>query len=190
MAGATIEFDSRQVLAALQGAIAVLRSPDALLRDMGEYLLLAHDARFASQTAPDGTPWQALSPRYLKRKPKNKDRILRLDGYLMNTLRYQLDGSSLLFGSDRPYAAIQHFGGEIQMAARSQQAYFRQAADGSVGQRFVKKKASNFAQWVSSGPYVIRIPARPFLGTSEADDQELVAIAEQHLQQGLDGGAA
>jgi hypothetical protein len=43
-----------------------------MLRDMGEYRMIAHDARFASQSVPDGTPWQALSPRYLKRKRKTR----------------------------------------------------------------------------------------------------------------------
>lgn len=191
MAGATLEFDSQAVLAAINEAAEAMGNPDPMLRDMGEYLMIAHDARFASQTAPDGTPWQALSPRYQRSKKKNQDKILRLDGYLANTLRYQVGGGELVFGSNRPYAAIQHFGGEIQMAARSQQAYFRQdGKTGEVGNRFTSKRKSNFAQWVSMGPYTIRIPSRPFLGTSEADDYALVQIALKYIQPGTYGGAA
>ncbi|MCY1366751.1 phage virion morphogenesis protein [compost metagenome] len=189
MAGVTLEFASQAVLAVINEAAEAMGNPDPMLRDMGEYLLIAHDARFASQTAPDGTPWQALSPRYQRRKRKNQDRILVLDGYLANTLRYQVGGGELVFGSNRPYAAIQHFGGEIQIAARSQQVYFRQdGKTGEVGNRFVKRKASNFAQWVSMGAYTIRIPARPFLGTSEADDYALVNIAMKYLMPGVWGG--
>lgn len=186
MSGATLEFDNRKVLDSINAAAEAMGNPEPMLRDMGEYLMIAHDARFASQTAPDGTPWTPLSPRYQRRKKKNQDKILVLDGYLMNTLRYQVGGGELVFGSNRPYAAIQHFGGEIQMAARSQQAYFRQdRKTGEVGQRFVKKKASNFAQWVTLGPYTIRIPARPFLGTSPQDDAELENIALDYLQKAL-----
>ena len=32
------------------------------------------------------------------------------------------------------------------------------------------------------GPYSIRIPARPFLGTSPADDDELLTIAQDYLR--------
>ena len=190
MAGATLEFDNGKALTAIQAAADAMGNPEPMLRDMGEYLLIAHDARFAGQSAPDGTPWPALSPRYQRRKRKNADKILMLDGYLKNLLRYQVDGGELLFGSDRPYAAIQHFGGEIQIAARSQQAYFQRGRDGEVGNRFVAKRRSNFAQWVTMGPYTIRIPARPFLGTSEQDDDELLAIAQRHLARPLESGGA
>lgn len=191
MAGATLEFDSQAVLAALNEAAEAMGNPDPMLRDMGEYLMIAHDARFASQSAPNGTPWQALSPRYQRTKKKNQNKILQLDGYLANTLRYQVGGGELEFGSNRPYAAIQHFGGEIQMPARSQQANFRQdGKTGEVGNRFVSKRKSNFAQWVSMGPYSIRIPSRPFLGTSAADDDALLQIAQKYIQSGISGGAA
>ncbi len=188
MAGATLQFDSQHVLAAINNAVEAMGNPRPMLRDMGEYLMIAHDARFASQSAPDGTPWQALSPAYLKRKRKNKNRILFLDGYLSNGLRSQVIGDELFFGSNRPYAAIQHFGGEIDVAARSQQTYFRQhATTGEVGNRFVKKRKSNFSQWATIGAYKIRIPARSWLGTSDENDQELQLIALKYLTTALYG---
>jgi len=186
MAGATLEFDSHHVLAAINTAAEALGNPDPMLRDIGEYLLIAHDARFSSQTAPDGTPWQALSPRYLRRKRKNQDKILVLDGYLKNTLRYQVGDDDVVFGSNRPYAAIQHFGGEIDVAARSQQLYFRHAA-GQVDNRFVRKRGSNFAQWATMGAYKIRIPSRPWLGTSDADDSEIQMIAMKYFTRAFYG---
>lgn len=183
MAGATLEFDNSEVLAVIQHAADALGNPDPMLRDMGEYLLIAHDQRWATQTSPDGQPWAPLSPVYQRRKKKNQDKILQLDGYLKNTLRYQVNGGELLFGSNRMYAAIQHFGGTIDMPARSQQAYFRQdKRSGAVGNRFVSRRRSNFAQWVTLGAYTIRIPARPFLGTSPADDQELSNIALDYIR--------
>ncbi|MBN0653760.1 phage virion morphogenesis protein, partial [Pseudomonas aeruginosa] len=79
MAGVTLEYSSEKVLEALRAAADLMRSPAPMFRDMGEYMLIALDERFESQSAPDGTPWQALSPTYQRRKRKNQDKILVLD---------------------------------------------------------------------------------------------------------------
>ncbi|ARU87112.1 phage virion morphogenesis protein [Pseudomonas sp. M30-35] len=182
MAGATLEFDATGALAIINEAAAAVADPKPMLRNIGEYLLIAHDRRFASQSSPDGTPWQALSPAYLKRKKKNRDKILTLDGFLKNTLRYQVGDNDLVFGTNRIYGAIQHFGGSIDIAARSQQAYFRQdRKTGDVGNLFVSKRKSNFSQWVTLGAYTIQIPSRPWLGTSEDDNYAIAGIAMRYL---------
>lgn len=182
MAGVTLEFDAVAALAVVNEAAAALADPVPMLRDIGEYLLIAHDQRFASQASPDGTPWQALSPAYLKRKKKNRDKILVLDGFLKNTLRYQVNNNELLFGTNRIYGAMMHFGGSIDVAARSQQAYFRQdGKTGDVGNQFVSKRKSNFAQWVTIGAYTIQIPARPWLGISDDDNYAIAGIATRYL---------
>ena len=188
VAGVTLEYSSEKVLEALRAAADLMRSPAPMFRDMGEYMLIALDERFESQSAPDGTPWQALSPTYQRRKRKNQDKILVLDGYLKNTIRYQASDDELAVGSNRAYAAIHQFGGEIQIAARSQQAYFRHdAKTNEVSPQFVNRRRANFSQWVSLGPYTIKIPARPWLGTSNRDDDELLAIAQKHLDRALSG---
>lgn len=180
--GATLEFDAAGALAVVNEAAAAMGNPEPMLRDIGEYLTIAHDQRFISQTSPDGTPWQALSPAYQRRKRKNQDKILVLDGYLKNTLRYQVRADELLFGTNRKYAAIHHFGGVIDIASRSQQAYFRQnSKTGDVGNEFVSKRRSNFAQWVTIGAYKIQIPARPWLGTSADDNSAIAGIAMKYL---------
>jgi phage gpG-like protein len=150
-------------------------------------LLRSTRNRFNEQATPDGTPWQELSPAYKKRKQKNKDKILTLNSYLRGVgLRYQLDGADVLMGSNRPYAAIHQFGGQIAIAARSQYAFFHQAPDGSVGNLFVKKKKSNFTQRVTIGAHVIHMPARPFLGLSLTDEEELVQLGQDHIMNSLD----
>ena len=182
MAGVTLEFDAVAALAVVNEAAAALADPAPMLRDIGEFLLIAHDQRFASQASPDGTPWQALAPAYLKRKKKNRDKILVLDGFLKNTLRYQVNNNELLFGTNRIYGAMMHFGGSIDVAARSQQAYFRQdGKTGDVGNQFVSKRKSNFAQWITIGAYTIQIPARPWLGISDDDNYAIAGIATRYL---------
>lgn len=154
---------------------------------MGEYLLAETEKRFQTQTKPNGEQWSALSPSYQRRKRKNASKILTLEGFLSQNLRYQVTTDELLIGSNAPYAAHHQFGAEWEVAARSQQVYFRQhAKTGEVGNRFVNKMKSNFSQWVSIGAFKIRIPARPFLGTSDSDDRELVRIAQDYLRKALD----
>lgn len=114
MAGITLELNAQATLGALRKAVAQLENPQPMFNDMGEYLLRSHSTRFKQQQTPDGQPWTPLSPRYKKQKKKNADRILFLDGYLANTLRYQTSPSELQFGSNRPYAALMHFGGVVQ----------------------------------------------------------------------------
>lgn len=183
MAGASfdVEFNSQAAQDALNTYAQGMGDMKILLADIGEYLLRTHMQRFKTQTAPDGTPWRALSPAYKKSKKKNKDRILFLDGYLANTLRYQIDNDELRLGTNRPYGAIHQFGGEINIAARTRTLFFKRKGNG-VGNRFVKKKNSDFAQDAQGKAYKINITARPFLGTSDADNQEILNIIIDHLE--------
>ncbi|ELI9041827.1 TPA: phage virion morphogenesis protein [Pseudomonas aeruginosa] len=176
MSGARIEleFDSQQVTQALSAAAATLRSPTKILEDLIEPLLHIHQARFRAQQAPDGTPWTALSPRYLARKRRNRDKILTASGDLRK-LAGQVEGDTLLFGTNLPYGAIHQFGGTIQRQERQSTVYFRMnERTGEVGRQFVPKRRSNFAQDVRIGPYTITMPARPWLGTSDTDDAKLL----------------
>jgi phage virion morphogenesis protein len=149
MAGARIEIDDRQVLAALRRLEDFARNPDLALRDIGEALLGTHRARFEDQEAPDGTPWAALDPKYQARKRRNAERILVLEGWLRDQLSYQVDGQRLELGTARIYGATHQFGRE------------------------------------EAG-----IPARPFLGLSEADQAEILEILREHLEAGLGGRGA
>lgn len=187
MAGARIDvgFDDTVTRIVLGNTVRALDNPRPLLAMVREHLLRIHRQRFQDQKAPGGTPWQALSPRYLRRKKRNSNRILVLRGYLMNLLRGILDDEGLLFGTDRVYGAIHHFGGEIQHAARSQFTYFKRGRDGAAGNRFVKKSKSDFAQPATIGEHATRIPARPWLGTSREDDQDLVQLARDYLNEAM-----
>jgi len=186
MAGVTLEYVAGDALRAMQAMGAALADPTPLQRDIGELLLIIHQRRFRAKESPDGAAWQALSPGYLKRKPKNKDKILVLGAgavSLSGGLRYQTDGDDLLFGSDRPYAAIHQFGGKIERQARAATVYFRQGKGGEIGRQFVRKDKSNFAQDVKVGPYTITMPARPWLGTSPEDDEQILQRVLKYISQ-------
>ncbi|MFG0339978.1 phage virion morphogenesis protein [Pseudomonas sp. zjy_13] len=181
MAGAILEvaFDASVVGRELELLIERLGSLRTPLNDIAEYLHMSTDARARRQVAPDGTPWAPLSPRTLARKKGNK--ILRDSGALLDTLRHQVTDDGLDFGTDRPYGAIHQDGGKIEHAARSQQVYFKEKG-GVVGNRFVKKSKSNFAQWVTHGARSVEMPARPYLGLSSEDEAEILEIVSDYLK--------
>lgn len=191
MAGARIEFEVDLKLAsrALQKAVDALGGDGVtlLLSDIGEYLLRSTRDRAAAQISPDGTPWAALSPRYAKRKERERPGLpkLKFDNHMLgDRLAHQVEGTMLLVGTSAPYGAIQQFGGTINIAARSQQAYFHATKD-EVLPQFVNKRKANFAQWVTLPAYKINIPARPWLGISDADVKEIVQLTQDHLNAAL-----
>lgn len=114
MAGATIvitvdDKDLKAKLAKLESAVADMGEA---FGDIGEYLLRSHRDRFERQTSPEGVRWEPLSQDYLEHKPKNKDKILVLDGHLSGELHYQIGEKELLFGTDSKYGATHQFGRE------------------------------------------------------------------------------
>ncbi len=110
------DSDFREAIRHLRGGV----EDKKLWAAMGEKLLRSHRKRFKDEVAPDGTPWQKRSPASeqirKKGKPKPKHHsILKHQGRLSQTLRYQASHSGLLLGSDLPYAAIHQFGGKTRM---------------------------------------------------------------------------
>ena len=146
-----VTFDGKAATASLRGLLAGIENPAPLLAQLGEYTLRTTRARFKSQTAPDGTAWAALQPWYKKEKSQNKNRVLTLRGYLRGQLVSQVvGGKSVEVGSNLIYAAVHKFGGTM----RPQNA-----------------KLLAFRGHVAKS---VTIPARPYLGLSDADRNELV----------------
>jgi phage virion morphogenesis protein len=149
MAGASLHIDiavnDTDIQSRLQQLKARMGDLKPAFRDIGEHLLNSTRARFQSQTAPDGTPWAALSPRTLKYKKVNKDKILTLHGRLRGTLNVQVTANSLRVGTPLIYGATHQFGDPRR-----------------------------------------HIPARPFLGLSSTDKQDVVAILNEWISGAFD----
>lgn len=186
MAGSRIdvEIDALDTPAAIARLESALNNPKSLLRELGDYLIDSTKDRFGAQTAPDGTPWQALTPRYLKRKHRNKDKILTLRGYLRSTIAYQLEGQgTVAVGSALKYAAIHQLGGTIERKERQAEIFRRQNKAGKLSRLFTKKKNKTaVATKVTIGAHTIAMPARPFLGLSEADRASLSERTQDFLR--------
>ena len=158
---------------------AVLQSPSAMYKDMGEYLEQTTKQRFGTSTAPDGKKWQPNSQAtylaLLGEKDTKKDgtlskkginrvmskRPLVGQGILMQDIHYQVSGNLLLVGSNMEYAATHQFGATIK----------------PKNKKMLSWKIGNVSVFAKK----VVIPARPFLGISVADKTELTNIVENHI---------
>ena len=149
MAGASLDINltianAAEVKAAVESLQARLADLTPVFQDIGEAMLNRTRERFNSQTAPDGSPWAALSPGYAQRKKSNKDKILTLFGNLRGLLNYRAGPREVRIGTPLIYGATHQFGNPN-----------------------------------------LNIPARPFLGLSQSDEQELLDILNDHLSRAL-----
>ena len=156
MSGAhiTIEVDNAAVLRALGDLIRRVQDPSGAMAEIGEHLQRTTQDRFASQRAPSGAPWAPNTE--VTRARKVNPNILTESGLLGDLIRWQLadGGRGVEVGSDRAYAAVQHFG----------------QPQGASG----KTKRGGPIPWGD-------IPARPFLGLSAADERAILAILRDSI---------
>lgn len=117
MAGVNIEFNVRDALDKLIAIESSLDNTAELFKHIDEVLLDIHAERFNVQELSDGIFWKELSPWYRESKPKQKDKVLTLNGTLRSTLHWQIDGDTLLFGTNMIYGAIYLYGGTIKPVA-------------------------------------------------------------------------
>lgn len=100
-----------------------------LLKNMGEQVLNSTQERFDTSTDPDGNRWASNSPvtfaRLLGSRHTNKSgkinargvsrvmskKPLILSHTLQGSIRYQLNGQSVIVGTNMVYAKMMHFGG-------------------------------------------------------------------------------
>lgn len=180
-----VEIDDQELRQALKGLEAAGKDLRPALQDIGALLVQSTKQRFGTSTAADGTPWAPNSPAtmiaWLRKKSgkfEGNKRTGNRDGYfyrkgdkkgklaakgiatvmakrvligdttdLARQIFPVVGDDYVQIGSDRPYAAMQQFGG-------------------------AKSKFPNL--WGD-------IPARPFLGISDADKQSILDTIADHL---------
>lgn len=114
--------------------------------------------RFRSEESPEGTKW---SPSI--RASKQGGKTLTKSAVLKNSIRAEADGSGAAVGTNLAYAATHQFGDERTIRAKKGR-YLRFQIGG---------------RWVSIPSVRVNIPARPFLGISKEDEEEIRAILDE-----------
>lgn len=136
------------------------------MQDIAVYLAASTRRRFESETGPDGKRW---SPS--RRVREEGGQTLTLSGDLRGSIRPAWGPDFAAAGPERSggagvYAAIHQFGGAI---------------------RPKNKRALSFGGRVVAA---VRMPARPYLGFSDADRTEIVARLRDHLAAAIVGQLA
>lgn len=165
----TVEFDSGRITQAL-GELQQRVSPEGLqapLKAIGELLAESTRQRFETGTAPDGSRWAANAENtYLgllgKKDVRNKDGRIAASGIKKVMGKKPLVASGQLAGSIRHQLLPGGTGVEVGTNR------FADAWDGGAA---VHQFGSRDG----------RIPARPFLGLSDADETGVMAILNRHL---------
>jgi len=137
-----------------------------IMKAIGDRIVEQTKRRFeAGGPAPDGTPWkEPKSP-----NPK-RIRTLTVSGHLRDSIRYQMIGrNTVAIGTNRVYAAIHQLGGRTAahiIRPRNKGGLFWPGAKHPV--KSVRHPGSV-------------IPARPFLGLSEANSTEILGIINDYI---------
>jgi len=179
------DADVQQHLTQLQQRTSNLRP--LMVRIAGHMLDAVHQ-NFESEGRPR---WPSLKPSTRKARArigKWPGPILRVTGQLARSVSRRATDTEAIVGTNKVYAAIHQFGGDINQAARSGKLRLRTDARG----RLIKGKRGGavFARSghkrgversFSIGGHKIHIPARPFLKLGQDDLARIKTDVVQHV---------
>ncbi|MDA8483595.1 phage virion morphogenesis protein [Pseudomonas resinovorans] len=131
--------------------------PQPLLKKIAYYGESSTRERFNSETAPDGQKWkESLRARLTGGK------TLTQDGHLGDSITSTANDQKAEWGSNRIYAAIHQFGGVIKPKS-------------ATALRFQIPGLG----WVTRQQ--VTLPARPYLGISDDDQENILDLVNQHI---------
>jgi len=178
MAGASlniqIAIDDRAIRAALGRLIKAGADLKPAFAEIGEYLDLATRQRFDREQAPDGSPWEPLSETTLRRKMLKG--VKRGRGQKRRRLTTRAGNTKAGAITRLAHASILVESGDLRDTLR----YHATADSLEFG---TDRKYGATHQF---GDKKRNIPARPFLGLSDADRAEIVSILREHLARAME----
>jgi phage gpG-like protein len=178
MAGASlsikVKFDDNRIMAALTSLEKAGGNMQLAFQDIGEYLLLSHRERFDKEQAPDGTPWEPLAESTLRRKMLKG--VRRGKGEKRKSLT---TGKGTKSGAINVLARSKILveRGDLRDTLR-----YQASSDGLLfGTDRIYGATHQF------GDEERNIPSREYLGLSEEDQAEIIAIIDSHLEAAMTG---
>lgn len=158
-----IKIASDTVTTALARLAQGLGNTAPLMTQLAGVLLFAVEENFAQGGRP---AWAGLKPPVAKRRQGGQ--LLVDSGRLKNSLTVHADATSAVVGTNVKYAAIHQFGG--------------QTAPHVIKPRYKKALAFNGLVVKQVNHPGSRIPARPFLALTDADEAKIVAKINDYLR--------
>jgi phage virion morphogenesis protein len=190
-----LTIEDTEVNAALDRVARAGGDTSALMAEIGAAMLYSVQRRFERETGPDGTPWARHAPRTARQRERRRSRgnapltpkLLRDSTRLYSSITSEATAETAAVGTNIIYAAIHQTGGTITQYPQSRKVRFRKVG-GRL--RFARKAHKRAVEKpVTYGTRTIVIPARPYLGFSEADRAEILALAEAHFKDAAEGRA-
>lgn len=166
MSGVRITINTAELQEAIAGLAAVMRAPERVMGTIGEALITSTQERQRRGIAPDGSAWPALNPGYAAEKAGSQ--MLRESGRLMGSLSHRASGNTVVVGTNVIYAGIHQFGGTILPKSKRALSFI-------IGDRRVIARK-------------VTVPARPFLGISAEDREEIRDIFILAARRAMSGG--
>lgn len=190
MAGITHSLDADLALDALSRIERAAANPAGAYHALGAHFVFSTQRNIELERAPDGSPWPRLSPRTAaKRVGKGRrgfDHMLRVTARLFKSVSYAVLPDGVEWGTNLIYGRIHQLGGAIDMPARQ----------GTVNLKTIRRKGNRFVRTgtkraesraVSIRAHQVRIPARPYLGISASDRQQVPEIVADFLRTEANG---
>lgn len=161
MTGVRIEVTDREAAQGLGRIAAAGGDLRPTLRAIGARLVANTLQRFEDQRGPDGVPWKRS-----RRAVQQNGQTLVDTGRLRTSITFRAADASVEVGTNVVYAAIHQFGGTI----RPKKGKFLKFRVPGGGFRQVRS---------------VTLPARPFIGFSAEDREDVADIVARHLRAAL-----
>ena len=193
MSEITFQLDDREIRDALDRLLLAGGNLKPAMRDIGEYLVVATKKRFAEGKGPDGTPWapntEATILAYLRRRGGSSVRRKgekRRHPYLRKDGRVNKRGAALVAGKRPLIGESKRLSHEIHYRATASEVAVGSPLEQSAVMQFGAKEGE-FGSTKRGAPIPFGdIPARPFLGLSDEDRDQVLEILKEHLEIALE----
>jgi phage virion morphogenesis protein len=189
MMGASINIDMAEITQRLGTLSERLGNLRPLMENIGATLLLSSQMRIEqTKKAPDGSAWTPLARSTIRKRMKAGTLgggILKIHGDLLRSLNYRADDQSVTIsmggsGRSMDYARIHQFGGTIERQSSQRTLHY-----GETGNLWVKRSQSKRTKTVNVGGYTITLPARPVLGLSQEDEEDIREAVQSYTAEAL-----
>jgi phage virion morphogenesis protein len=138
----------------VEGCIEKIKNPNPLMAAIGETLVSSTKERMNRGESPDGTPM----------KPVQRGGVPLMDsGLLRRSITYNAGTADVTIGTNLKYARIHQLGGTIEPKTKKALAFKIKNKEGNA---VVKK---------------VTIPARPYLGISKDDIEEIKEMIRLYM---------
>ena len=186
----TVKIDDREVLNALTEVANRARNRRDLMRGIAGDMLDSVKETFEHQGRPRWKPLASSTKRrYAKKGYTLEPTLNRTSAGLFHSIVPKSDNDSAVVGTNKKYAAIQHFGGDVQRAAHMRVLHFDQRTRGKMTHgrpgkdvdHFAKAGKARYAMKVQVKGHSIKIPPRPYMLLHEADIRRIIERTKRYL---------